>query len=121
MAALERWPESGVPENPGAWLMATAKNRAIDLARRGRRFEDRREQLIREAGMRMAMDAAEREAAAAGLGDDLLALIFACSAAAPSAPTPCRRRSPPANARAPSETRRRNGTESPPSTTPSPS
>jgi RNA polymerase sigma factor (sigma-70 family) len=78
VAALERWPESGVPENPGAWLMATAKNRAIDLARRGKRFEDRREQLAREAGMRMAMDAAEREAAAAGLADDLLALIFAC-------------------------------------------
>ena len=78
VAALERWPESGVPENPGAWLMATAKNRAIDLARRGRRFEDRREQLAREAGMRMAMDAAEHEAVASGLGDDLLALIFTC-------------------------------------------
>ena len=78
VAALERWPESGVPENPGAWLMATAKNRAIDLARRDGRFEDRREQLAREAGMRMAMDAAEHEATAAGLGDDLLALIFAC-------------------------------------------
>jgi RNA polymerase sigma-70 factor (ECF subfamily) len=75
VAALERWPESGVPENPGAWLTATAKNRAIDLARRGKRFEDRREQLAREAGMRMAMDAAEHEAA---LGDDLLGLIFTC-------------------------------------------
>jgi RNA polymerase sigma factor (sigma-70 family) len=79
VAALERWPESGVPENPGAWLMATAKNRAIDLARRGRRFEDRREQLAREAGMRMAMDAAEHEAALGGEpGDDLLGLIFTC-------------------------------------------
>jgi RNA polymerase sigma factor (sigma-70 family) len=78
VAALEKWPESGVPENPGAWLMATAKNRAIDLARRGKRFEERREQLAREAGLRMAMDAAEHEAAASGLGDDLLALIFAC-------------------------------------------
>ncbi len=78
VAALESWPQSGVPENPGAWLMATAKNRAIDLARRGRRFEDRREQLAREAGMRMAMDAAENEAVASGLGDDLLALIFTC-------------------------------------------
>jgi RNA polymerase sigma-70 factor (ECF subfamily) len=78
VAALERWPESGVPENPGAWLMATAKNRAIDLARRGRRFEDRRQQLAREAGMRMAMDAAEHEAVLGGLGDDLLGLIFAC-------------------------------------------
>jgi len=78
VAALERWPQSGVPENAGAWLMATAKNRAIDLARRGRRFEDRREQLAREAGLRMAMDAAEHEAAASGLGDDLLSLIFTC-------------------------------------------
>ncbi len=78
VTALERWPESGVPESPGAWLMAAAKNRAIDLARRGKRFEERREQLAREAGLRMAMDAAEREAAAEGLGDDLLALIFAC-------------------------------------------
>jgi RNA polymerase sigma factor (sigma-70 family) len=75
VAALERWPESGVPENPGAWLMATAKNRAIDLARRGKRFEDRREQLVREAGMRMAMDAA---AHGDELGDDLLGLIFTC-------------------------------------------
>ncbi len=78
VAALERWPESGVPENPGAWLMATAKNHAIDLARRGKRFEDRREQLAHEAGMRMAMDAAAHEAALGDeLGDDLLALIFA--------------------------------------------
>jgi RNA polymerase sigma factor (sigma-70 family) len=79
VAALERWPESGVPQNPGAWLMATAKNRAIDLARRGKRFEDRREQLAREAGMRMAMDAAAHEAALAGeWDDDLLGLIFTC-------------------------------------------
>lgn len=78
VAAVEGWPESGVPDNPGAWLMATAKNRAIDLARRGKRFEDRREQLAREAGMRMAMDAAEHEASLGGLGDDLLGLIFTC-------------------------------------------
>jgi RNA polymerase sigma factor (sigma-70 family) len=79
VAALERWPESGAPENPGAWLMATAKNRAIDLARRGKRFEDRREQLAHEAGLRMAMDAARHEAAVGDdLGDDLLGLIFTC-------------------------------------------
>jgi predicted RNA polymerase sigma factor len=58
--------------------MAVAKNRAIDLARRDGRFEDRREQLVREAGLRMAMDAAEHEAAASGLGDDLLGLVFTC-------------------------------------------
>ena len=38
VVALERWPESGVPENPGAWLMATAKHRAIDLLRRDKRL-----------------------------------------------------------------------------------
>ncbi|HET8864013.1 MAG TPA: RNA polymerase sigma factor [Solirubrobacterales bacterium] len=78
VAALERWPESGVPDNPGAWLMATAKNRAIDLARRGKRFEDRREQLAHEAGMRMAMDAEEHEDTLGDLDDDLLSLIFTC-------------------------------------------
>jgi predicted RNA polymerase sigma factor len=39
VAALEQWPESGVPDNPGAWLMATAKHRAIDLLRRGMTLE----------------------------------------------------------------------------------
>jgi RNA polymerase sigma factor (sigma-70 family) len=78
VAALESWPESGVPDNPGAWLMAAAKNRAIDLARRARRFEDRREQLAHEAGMRMAIGSAEHEALAAGEGEDLLGLFFAC-------------------------------------------
>jgi RNA polymerase sigma factor (sigma-70 family) len=46
--ALERWPESGVPENPGAWLMATAKNRAIDRLRRNRRLESKQEQIAHE-------------------------------------------------------------------------
>ncbi len=46
--ALERWPQSGVPENPGAWLMATAKNRAIDQLRRRQRLESGHEQLARE-------------------------------------------------------------------------
>jgi RNA polymerase sigma factor (sigma-70 family) len=78
VAALESWPESGVPDNPGAWLMATAKNRAIDLARRGRRFDDRRERLAHEAGMRMAIGSAEHEAMTAGDGEDLLGLFFAC-------------------------------------------
>jgi RNA polymerase sigma factor (sigma-70 family) len=78
LAALESWPRSGVPDNPGAWLMATAKNRAIDLARRGRRFDDRRERLAHEAGMRMAIGSAEHEAMTAGDGEDLLGLFFAC-------------------------------------------
>src|SRR5579871_4248052 len=47
VAALERWPESGVPENPGAWLMATAKNRAIDRLRRQQRLQRKQEELGR--------------------------------------------------------------------------
>src|SRR5213592_2328731 len=45
VTALERWPESGVPDNPGAWLMATAKHRAIDYLRRNRRVERKHEEL----------------------------------------------------------------------------
>src|SRR5919109_508435 len=48
VAALERWPESGVPDNPGAWLMATAKHRAIDQLRRNTRLERKHEELGRE-------------------------------------------------------------------------
>jgi RNA polymerase sigma factor (sigma-70 family) len=75
VAALEKWPQTGVPDNPGAWLMATAKNRAIDLMRRGANFERKQEELVHQVGARMAMDAARVEH---GLGDDLLALIFTC-------------------------------------------
>ncbi len=75
VVALEKWPETGVPDNPGAWLMATAKNRAIDLMRRGANYERKQEELVREVGVRMAMDAARVEH---GIGDDLLALVFTC-------------------------------------------
>ena len=79
VAALERWPGSGVPENPGAWLMATAKNRAIDLARRQSTLERKQEELARDVGMRMAMDRSEFDAAVDDeVGDDLLSLIFTC-------------------------------------------
>jgi DNA-directed RNA polymerase specialized sigma24 family protein len=47
VTALERWPETGIPDNPGAWLMATAKNRAIDLHRR-RRMQERKHDVIDE-------------------------------------------------------------------------
>src|SRR5271155_4204418 len=50
VAALEQWPESGVPDNPGAWLMATAKHRAIDLLRRNKRLERKHEELGRQLG-----------------------------------------------------------------------
>ena len=48
VAALEKWPQSGVPDNPGAWLMATAKHRAIDLMRRSRRLETKQQELAWE-------------------------------------------------------------------------
>jgi RNA polymerase sigma factor (sigma-70 family) len=79
VAALERWPQSGVPDNPGAWLMATAKNRAIDLARRQATLERKQEELARDVGMRMAMERSEFDAAVDDeIGDDLLGLIFTC-------------------------------------------
>ena len=52
--ALERWPESGVPDNPGAWLMATAKHRAIDRLRRSKLLERKHEELGREAWISMS-------------------------------------------------------------------
>ena len=48
VTALEKWPESGVPDKPGAWLMATAKNRAIDLLRRRKRLEIKHAELGRD-------------------------------------------------------------------------
>ena len=48
IVALERWPESGVPENPGAWLMTAAKRRAIDSLRRGRMLVQKHEEIARE-------------------------------------------------------------------------
>jgi RNA polymerase sigma-70 factor (ECF subfamily) len=79
VAAMERWPEAGVPENPGAWLMATAKNRAIDLMRRDKTFERKHEELARDVGIHFAMDRADFEAALDDeVGDDLLGLIFTC-------------------------------------------
>jgi RNA polymerase sigma factor (sigma-70 family) len=79
LAALERWPRDGVPDNPGAWLMATAKNRAIDLARRASTYERKREEVAHELGIMMAMDSADFAAQADDeVGDDLLALMFTC-------------------------------------------
>jgi RNA polymerase sigma factor (sigma-70 family) len=77
VAALERWPETGVPDNPGAWLMATAKNRAIDELRRGKRLEQKHEELGREVDDERA-DAvsAVEDAIDDDIGDDLLRLIF---------------------------------------------
>ena len=74
VAALERWPQSGVPDNPGAWLMATAKHRAVDLLRRAKRLERKHEELGREVDREMSpdLDAALDD----DVGDDLLRLVF---------------------------------------------
>src|SRR5437773_3198934 len=77
VVALERWPDSGVPDNPGAWLMATAKHRAIDRLRRGKRLERKHEELGRELEARQALAVADFEAAVDDdIGDDLLRLMF---------------------------------------------
>ena len=76
VVALEKWPESGVPDNPGAWLMATAKHRAIDLFRRNQLLERKHEEVGREIeAKQMAMpnfDAGIED----NIGDDLLSLMF---------------------------------------------
>jgi len=79
VAALEQWPESGIPDNPGAWLMATAKHRAIDLWRRNTRLERRHEELGRELEIKQKMAAVDLDAAIDDpVGDDLLRLMFIC-------------------------------------------
>src|SRR5918994_2074246 len=76
VAALETWPRTGVPDNPGAWLMATARNRAIDVIRRNAKLTEKTELLARDMGMAMAAGAAP--AFGEGIGDDMLALVFTC-------------------------------------------
>jgi RNA polymerase sigma factor (sigma-70 family) len=77
VAALRQWPEAGVPDKPGAWLMATAKHRAIDLLRRSARLERKREELGREIEARLEMAAPDLDAAIDDdVGDDLLRLVF---------------------------------------------
>ncbi len=75
--ALERWPESGVPDNPGAWLMATAKHRAIDRLRRSQMLQRKHEELGRELEIQQEVAVADFETAADDdVGDDLLRLMF---------------------------------------------
>jgi RNA polymerase sigma factor (sigma-70 family) len=77
VAALEQWPDSGVPRNPGAWLMAAAKNRAIDRLRRNKRIERKHEELGYELEAGRAESAlALDEALDDDVGDDLLRLMF---------------------------------------------
>jgi RNA polymerase sigma factor (sigma-70 family) len=78
VAALEQWPGSGVPDNPGAWLMATAKRRAIDLLRRNERLERKLSELGHDLDARRQWTAPELESALEDddIDDDLLRLLF---------------------------------------------
>ena len=77
VVALERWPTTGVPDNPGAWLMATAKHRAIDTLRRAKLLDRKHEELGREIDARQEVAVPDLEAAIDDdIGDDLLRLIF---------------------------------------------
>jgi RNA polymerase sigma-70 factor, ECF subfamily len=80
VAALERWPRSGIPDNPGAWLMTTAKRRAIDLLRRRTLLERKQEELGREIEAQLAGAAPYLADEAAGGGDDdlLVLILMAC-------------------------------------------
>jgi len=77
VAALEQWPQSGVPRKPGAWLMATAKHRAIDRLRRAERLQRKHEELGRDIEAQQSTTAAALDAAIDDeVGDDLLRLMF---------------------------------------------
>src|SRR5271156_1285771 len=76
VVALEQWPKSGVPDNPGAWLMATSKHRAIDHFRRNTRLERKHEELGRELGEKEMAVPDLISALDDDVGDDLLRLVF---------------------------------------------
>jgi RNA polymerase sigma factor (sigma-70 family) len=76
VVALEKWPQSGIPENPGAWLMGTAKHRAIDLLRRGTLADRKHEDLGREMAEREMQVPDLAAAMDDNIGDDMLRLVF---------------------------------------------
>lgn len=76
VAALEKWPQSGIPENPGAWLMATAKHRAIDFLRRGTLIVEKHEDLGRQMSEREMQVPDLAAAMDDTIGDDMLRLVF---------------------------------------------
>jgi RNA polymerase sigma-70 factor, ECF subfamily len=77
VTALEKWPESGIPDNPGAWLMATAKHRALDHFRRGKLLERKHEELGRELKSQQESALANFEISEGSeIEDDLLRLVF---------------------------------------------
>lgn len=77
VAALERWPKSGIPDKPGAWLMATAKHRAIDLLRRNKMLDRKQDEVGYELEVRREIAGPDLDAALDDqVGDDLLRLVF---------------------------------------------
>src|SRR5262249_49424108 len=79
VAALEQWPKAGVPDNPGAWLMATAKNRAFNVLRRGKMLERKHAELGHESRAEACPERAVAELEERlddPVGDDLLGLVF---------------------------------------------
>lgn len=77
VSALEQWPSSGIPDNPGAWLMSAAKNRAINVFRRNKLLDRKHEQLGHELERKQELSAVDMEAAVDDtIGDDLLRLVF---------------------------------------------
>ena len=76
VAALEKWPASGIPENPGAWLMGTAKHRAIDFLRRGTLIDEKHQHLGREMAEREMQVPDLASAMDDNIGDDMLRLVF---------------------------------------------
>jgi RNA polymerase sigma factor (sigma-70 family) len=77
LAALDQWPESGVPDNPGAWLMTAAKRRAIDMMRRDKLLERKHQEVARDLEAQQGRTVPELEAAIDDhVGDDLLRLVF---------------------------------------------
>ncbi len=76
VAALEQWPASGVPRNPGAWLMTVSKRRAIDLFRRNRKLESRYAEIGRSLEAAELSDPGLERVVAEDIDDDLLRLVF---------------------------------------------
>src|SRR5258705_3254465 len=77
VAALEQWPKSGVPDNPGAWLMAAARHRAIDLLRRNKLLERKHEEIGRELQTQQQAPVANlANALRDDTGDHVLRLVF---------------------------------------------
>ena len=76
VAALEQWPQSGIPDKPGAWLMATAKHHAIDQIRRNVRLERKTDEMGRDLELQQPLGVPEEMDSDDDMGDDLLRLIF---------------------------------------------